>query len=71
MLGFMAMLGLVGAVFFKFREVLPIDQMKVTLSMCQIIASASSVYSIPWPSMFTRLLDAFQVFLVDVVSLTR
>ena len=60
-----------GGLLFKFREVLPVDELKVALSLCQVIASGSSVYDIPWPSSFARLLDSMQLFLIDVVSLTR
>ena len=39
--------------------------------MLQIVASASSAYSIPWPPSFNSLLSTLRVFLVDVVSITR
>ena len=42
----------------------------VSLSL-QIIASASTAYSIPWPPSFNRLLSTLRIFLVDVVSITR
>ena len=37
----------------------------------QIIASASTAYSIPWPPSFNSLLSVLRIFLVDVVSITR
>ena len=37
----------------------------------QIIASASTAYSIPWPPSFNSLLSTLRIFLVDVVSITR
>ena len=37
----------------------------------QIIASASTAYSIPWPPSFKGFLSVLRVFLVDVVSITR
>jgi hypothetical protein len=53
------------------RDVLPIDVIKLGVSMVQIIASANSAYDIPWPSAFRRFLSLLRVFLVDVVSITQ
>jgi hypothetical protein len=53
------------------REVLPIDVIKLGVSMVQIIASANSAYDIPWPSAFRRFLSLLRVFLVDVVAITQ
>ena len=39
--------------------------------MMQIIASANSVYDIPWPQSFSGLLDVLKVFLVDFITITR
>jgi hypothetical protein len=36
--------------------------------MVQIIASANSVYDIPWPTSFSAFLDVMKLFLVDVVT---
>ncbi len=38
---------------------------------CQIVASSSTSYSIPWPASFQRLQDVMKVFLVDIISITR
>lgn len=56
---------------FYIRALLPIDSLKVGLSLLQVIASANSAYNIPWPPAFKSLLDALQVVLVDIISLTR
>jgi hypothetical protein len=53
------------------RDVLPIDVIKLGVSMLQIIASANSAYDIPWPRVFRRFLSSLRVFLVDVVSITQ
>ena len=37
----------------------------------QVVASASSAYSIPWPPSFNSFLATLRIFLVDVVSITR
>ena len=37
----------------------------------QIIASASTVYDIPWPPQFMSFISTLRVFLVDVVSITK
>jgi hypothetical protein len=39
------------------RKLLPIDVIKLGVSMVQIIASANSAYDIPWPSVFRRFLS--------------
>ncbi len=44
---------------------------QVGISMMQIIASANSVYDIPWPQSFSGLLDVLKVFLVDFITITR
>ncbi len=44
---------------------------QVGISMAQIIASANSVYEVPWPQVFSDFLDIMKLFLVDVVTLTR
>jgi hypothetical protein len=36
--------------------------------MVQIIASANSVYDIPWPTSFSAFLDVMKLFLVDVIT---
>jgi hypothetical protein len=53
------------------RELLPIDVVKLGVSMVQIIASANSAYDIPWPSTFRQFLSLLRVFLVDVVAITQ
>ncbi len=53
------------------RKLLPIDVIKLGVSMVQIIASANSAYDIPWPSVFRRFLSLLRVFLVDVVAITQ
>jgi uncharacterized membrane protein YgcG len=59
-----------GAVF-KVRNFLPIADIKVGLSMVQIIAAANNAYDIPWPDTFANFLDNMRVFLIDIISLTR
>jgi hypothetical protein len=59
------------AVLFAVRNLLPQGMLKVGISMMQIIASANSVYEIPWPTSFAAFLDVLKVFLVDVVTITR
>ena len=58
-------------VLFAVRSMMPRGMMKIGISMLQIVASANSVYSIPWPSVFSNFLDLLKVFLVDVVTLTK
>jgi hypothetical protein len=58
-------------VLYMARELLPIDVIKLGVSMVQIIASANSAYDIPWPSAFRRFLSLLRVFLIDVVAITQ
>ena len=61
-------LGLV-AVFgalFVLRAMAPRGLMKVGISMLQILANANSVYTIPWPSDFSNLLDVMKIFLIGI-----
>ena len=37
----------------------------------QIIASASTVYDIPWPPQFMSFISTMRVFLIDIVSITK
>jgi hypothetical protein len=60
-----------GVLLFLARGLLPVDVIKLGLSMLQIIASANSAYDIPWPSAFAALLSSLRVFLVDIVSITQ
>jgi len=60
---------LAGYILFRLRDVLPIVQIKVGVSMLQILASANTAYSIPWPSAFHSFLDDIKVVLVDVAGL--
>ncbi len=53
------------------RHILPVDVIKVGVSMVQIIASANSAYAIPWPPLFSRLLLSLRLFLIDVASITQ
>jgi hypothetical protein len=39
---------------FLVRNLIPVDVVKVGLSMIQIIASGSTAYDIPWPGVFSR-----------------
>ena len=57
-----------GAVVYSVRALLPVDVLKLGVSMVQIIASASSAYDIPWPSEFSALLDGLRVFLVRATT---
>ena len=38
---------------------------------CQIIASGSTVYDIPWPPEFMSFISTLRLFLVDVISITK
>ena len=69
--GIILALTVVGAIAFSLRAYLPIDQLKLGVSMFQVLASASSAYDIPWPPQFLHFLDGMRVFLVDVVSVSR
>jgi hypothetical protein len=69
--GLCVLLIAVCGVLFLVRDLLPIDVMKLGVSMVQIIASANSAYDIPWPSTFRRFLSLLRVFLVDVVAVTQ
>jgi hypothetical protein len=53
---------------FKIRELLPMDLLKIGVTMAQIIASANSAYEIPWPKEFTSYLDNMKIFLVRIAS---
>lgn len=44
---------------------------KVTVSGVQILASASAVYSVPWPPQVAALLDALRVSLLEIMTLLR
>lgn len=57
--------------FFKYRRRLPTDVMKVGITMIQIIAAANTAYEIPWPPEFKNFLSVLELFLADVISLTR
>ena len=37
----------------------------------QIIASASSVYAVPWPPSFLSFMSSLRVFLIDIISITK
>jgi hypothetical protein len=39
--------------------------------MLQIVASANSVYNIPWPTSFSAFLEVMKVFLVDIITITK
>ena len=71
LLGIVLVLIACGIMLWLMRSVLPIDVLKLGVSMVQIIASANSAYDIPWPAVFGGFLSSLRVFLVDVVSLTR
>ena len=58
-------------ILFRLRMLLPVDILKLGLSMVQIIASGSAVYDIPWPPQFFSLISSLRLFLVDVVSITK
>ena len=48
-------------VLFVLRAMAPRGMMKVGISMMQIIASANSVYNVPWPTSFSDFLDVMKV----------
>jgi hypothetical protein len=52
-------------ILFKIRELLPLDVLKIGVSMAQIIGSANSAYEIPWPQQFSSFLDNLKIFLVS------
>jgi hypothetical protein len=58
-------------VLYMVRDLLPINVIKLGVSMVQIIASANSAYDIPWPAAFRRFLSLLRVFLIDVVAITQ
>ena len=39
--------------------------------MLQIIASANSVYDIPWPTSFSAFMDVMKLFQVDLLTVTK
>ena len=49
---------------FAIRSMAPRGMMKVGISMLQIVATANSVYTIPWPPAFSSFLDLLKIFLV-------
>jgi hypothetical protein len=53
------------------RDLLPVDVIKLGVSMVQIIASANSAYSIPWPSAFGDFLSSLRFALIDIVAISR
>ncbi len=55
----------------KFRKEWPVDVINEGVSMMQVLASASTAYSMPWSPQFSDLLDVLKVFLVDVISIPR
>jgi hypothetical protein len=71
LLGLSMLLLAICAVLYMVRSLLPIDVIKLGVSMVQIIASANSAYDIPWPSAFRRFLSLLRVFLLDVVAITQ
>ncbi len=70
-LGLVVVLAIAAAVAWKLHALLPMDVIKVGISMMQILASASSAYNIPWPSVFLQFLNILKLFLIDVISITR
>lgn len=58
-----------GYILFKLREVLPIVQIKVGVSMLQVLAAGNAAYNIPWPSAFSTFLNYIKVVLVDIAGL--
>ena len=71
MVALVCLFAVLGVVVFLLRNILPVDVMKLGVSMVQIIASGSTAYAIPWPASFQAFLNGLRVFLVDVISLTR
>lgn len=71
LIGVLLVLMVAGALLFKLRDIMPMDHLKVLLSMGQIIASGNTVYAIPWPPLFRGFLNGMRVFLIEIVSLTR
>ena len=51
-------------VLFIVRSMAPRGMMKIGISMLQIVATANSVYTIPWPPAFSSFLDLMKIFLV-------
>ena len=50
---------------FVVRSMAPRGMMKIGISMLQIVATANSVYTIPWPPAFSSFLDLLKIFLVS------
>ena len=51
--------------------VLRVGLSQVGISMLQIIASANSVYDIPWPTSFSAFMDVMKLFQVDLLTITK
>jgi hypothetical protein len=67
--GVVAGLLLIAGVVVHLRNVLPLVQLKVGVSMLQILAASNSAYHIPWPAVFANFLSQLKVVLVDVYGL--
>ena len=70
-IGIVAAIAVVAFFVLKIKHLLPIETVKIGVSMVQIIASANSTYDIPWPQNFGSYINGMKVFLVDVISLTK
>ena len=57
--------------FYLSKRFLPVDLLKLGLSMMQIVASGSTVYDVPWPPAFHQFISSLRVFLVDLISITK
>ena len=71
LVGLTLVLLVLGVAVYMVRKFLPVDMLKLGLSMLQIIASGSSVYSVPWPPLFQQFISSLRVCLVDGISLTK
>jgi hypothetical protein len=71
LLGILFAIVVAAGVVVRARALIPVDVCKLGLSALQILASASSVYNIPWPPAFKAFLLDLQVLLVDIVSVTK
>jgi hypothetical protein len=69
MLGIVFAMIVGAAILVRLRNVLPIVQLKVGVSMLQVLAASNTAYDIPWPPAFKQFLDYTKVVLVDLFGL--
>ena len=60
-----------GALLWRYREILPRDTTKVVFTDLQIIVALDAAYTVPWPPLFGNFLQSLQVFVMDLIAVTR